>query len=194
MQSRRRKVLKMSEEAKPEVKPVAKKKPVKKPVKKAKPKVEARTKKQKTAVPTGKIAVVRVRGISGVRHDMRKTLRMLRLFRRNNCVVLENTPSNLGMIMKVKDFVTFGEIDDKTYQELVDKRGSDFKGREESSKGVIKYKNNFVKVGSRKIKPYFRLSPPRGGFERKGTKVSFKNGGVLGYREAKMADLIKKMI
>lgn len=182
----------MSEEAK---QPTADKpKPTKKKqVRKPKAAVK-KVKKQRTTLPKGKIAIIRIRGVSGVRHDIRKTLTMFRLFRKNNCVVIENSPSNLGMIIKIKDYVTFGEIDDKTYQLLVDKRGRDFKGREQSRNGKVKYDGHFVKVGSRKIKPYFRLSPPRGGFERKGTKVSFKNGGVLGYRGDKMAQLIKKMI
>lgn len=38
------------------------------------------------------------------------------------------------------------------------------------------------------------LHPPRGGFERKGIKVAFAAGGALGYRGAKMDDLIKRMI
>lgn len=176
----------MSEEAK---------QPKKVSIPKAKPKAAVKkVKKQKTVLPKGKIAIIRIRGVSGVRHDIRKTLTMFRLFRKHNCVVVENSPSTSGRIIKIKDYVTFGEIDDKTYQLLVDKRGRDFKGREQSRKGKVKYDTHFIKIGGRKIKPYFRLSPPRGGFERKGIKVSFKNGGVLGYRGDKMAQLIKKMI
>ena len=44
-----------------------------------------------------------------------------------------------------------------------------------------------------RIKP-FRLNPPRGGFERKGIKVSFNSGGALGYRGEKINSLIKKML
>ncbi|MBW2970579.1 hypothetical protein KY320_00300, partial [Candidatus Woesearchaeota archaeon] len=61
------------------------------------------------------------------------------------------------------------------------------------SKGKIKYKK-YITVNGKKLKPYFRLSPPRGGFERKGVKNSFKSGGAAGYRGSKMNELIKRMI
>lgn len=38
------------------------------------------------------------------------------------------------------------------------------------------------------------LNPPRGGWERKGIKKSFTEGGALGYRGAKMDDLLKRMM
>ena len=44
------------------------------------------------------------------------------------------------------------------------------------------------------FKPYFKLHPPRGGFERKGIKTPFSLGGVLGYRKEKMNDLVRKML
>ena len=40
----------------------------------------------------------------------------------------------------------------------------------------------------------FALSPPRGGFERKGIKASFSDKGALGYRADKINDLLKKMM
>ncbi|RME31743.1 hypothetical protein D6789_01850 [Candidatus Woesearchaeota archaeon] len=38
------------------------------------------------------------------------------------------------------------------------------------------------------------LHPPRGGWERKGIKKGFAEGGALGDRGAKMDDLIKRML
>ena len=43
-------------------------------------------------------------------------------------------------------------------------------------------------------KKYYRLHPPRGGLERKGSKKNFKDGGALGPRAEKINDLIKKML
>ena len=42
------------------------------------------------------------------------------------------------------------------------------------------------------VKPLFRLTPPRKGYE--GVKRSFQNGGALGYRGAKINDLIQRMM
>ena len=142
---------------------------------------------------SGRIAAIRLRGITGVKHDIKKTMEILRLYRKNYCVVLENKPSYLFMLKKVKDYVTYGEIDDNTYKMLIEKRGEVYRGREESYKGKIKYKN-FIVLDNKKLKPFFRLSPPRGGFERKGLKASFKQGGALGYRGDKIVKLIERMV
>ena len=44
------------------------------------------------------------------------------------------------------------------------------------------------------MKKFFRLSPPRKGFGRKGIKFAFTKGGALGYRGIKINDLIKRML
>ena len=138
-----------------------------------------------------KLAVVRIRGITGIKKSIKDTLNMLCLYHNNYCVVVND--SLLGMIKKTKDYVTWGEIDDETYRLLVEKRGEEFKGRETDTKKKISYKK-FIIINNKKYKKYFRLSPPRGGFERKGIKVPFTIGGALGYRKEKINELIKKMV
>lgn len=121
-----------------------------------------------------KVAVILVRGFLDMSEEVKDTMRRLNLQRKLCCVVVETTPSIQGMIDKVRNFVTFGEISDETYKLLVEKRGkTDVKG-------------NPV--------PFFRMHPPRGGFERKGIKKGFSAGGVLGYRGEAMNDLIRKML
>jgi large subunit ribosomal protein L30 len=134
-----------------------------------------------------------VRGITGIKTKIEDTLNMLRLYKYNYCSVLPNNPIYAGMLKKAKDYITWGEIDDETFKILVDKRGEEFHGREEDSKGKIKY-NDFVVANNKKIKKYFRLNPPRKGFERNGIKHSFQQGGALGYRGEKINDLIKRMV
>ncbi len=141
----------------------------------------------------GKIAIIRVRGPVDSSKEIRDTLDLLRLYRKNFCVVVEDSPSYKGMINKVKDYVTFGEIDDATYKELLDKRSEEYKGREKDTKGKIDYKK-YMEVDGKKIKPFFRLSPPKGGFGRKGIKISFTAKGALGNRKEKINDLLKRMI
>jgi large subunit ribosomal protein L30 len=139
-----------------------------------------------------KIAVILVRGTVGVFHEIKDTLLMLNLTRKNNCVVLNDTPINRGMLQKVKDYVTFGDITKETFKELVSKRGKEFKSRETDSKKKYSYK--FLEADGKKYKKYFTLNPPRKGFGRKGIKVSFKAGGALGNREGKINDLIMRML
>jgi large subunit ribosomal protein L30 len=140
-----------------------------------------------------KIAVIRVRGDVQLRKEQRDTLNLLRLYRKNYCTVVEDTPSYMGMIKKIKDFVTYGEIDEAVYDELLKKRGEEYSGRETDRKSKIKYTGYFLTNG-KKIKSFFRLSPPKKGFGRKGIKVSFKAKGALGYRADKINELLKRMI
>ncbi len=129
-----------------------------------------------------RLVVVLVRGMVRMTARVKDTLKMLNLTRKNGCVVLENNPVNKGMVTKVKDFVTWGEIDDKTFKELVEKRG-----KESSAKNVLE-------VNGKKYKKQFNLNPPRKGFGRKGIKLAFKIGGALGYRGEKINDLLERMI
>ncbi|MBW2966127.1 uL30 family ribosomal protein [Candidatus Woesearchaeota archaeon] len=128
--------------------------------------------------PEKKIAVIRIRGMIRIRKEVADTLNMLNLLRKNSCVIFNSSPSILGMLNKVKDYITWGEINDETLKLLREKRLEKTKDKE----------------GKEAEKRFFRLHPPRGGFERKGIKFSFKAGGVLGYRGDKINNLIQKMI
>ena len=153
------------------------------------------TKVPKTTEPkktSGKLALVLVRGVVNLSQSVKDTLNLLRLNKKNYCVVVENNPVNLGMIKKVKDFITWGEIDNDTFKELVSKRGEEFQARLTDRKEKYSYKS--LEIDGKKYKPYFRLNPPRKGFGRKGIKVAFKVGGGLGNRAEKINDLIRRML
>jgi len=140
------------------------------------------------------IAAIRVRGKVNRPEEIENTLTRLRLRRKNVCVLLPEKPEVIGMLKKVKDVVTWGEIDKKTLEELVTKRGR-LEGNKQIPKDQIqKIIEKLEKGEQTEIKPFFRLNPPRKGFERKGIKHSFKEGGALGYRREKINDLIRKML
>lgn len=129
--------------------------------------------KKKSAEGEGKkLAVIRVRGQIHVRHDMKCTLTMLKLYRPNYCVILDATDSNVGMVKKAKDYITWGEVSAETLDML-------------KKKAPLEPKSNLV---------VYNLHPPRGGYGRKGVKVAFVNKGALGYRGEKINDLILKML
>jgi large subunit ribosomal protein L30 len=139
-----------------------------------------------------KIAVVLVRGLVNVTHAIKDTLAMLKLTRKNTCIVVDNNPTMLGMIKKAKDYVTWGEISEETYKELVAKRGVLYLGPIQDSKKKYNYKT--LEIEGKHYKPYFRLNPPSKGFGRKGIKMPFNKGGGLGPRSDKMNDLILRML
>src|SRR3990172_2019334 len=157
-----------------EVKKAAKPAPAaeKKPAVEKKP-IEIR----KAVAPKGEyIAAILIRSLINKTPDQRKALDVLRLRSRHLCIVLKDTPSNRGMMHKVKDCVTYGEIDYTTFKLLKDKRGETRMDRE----------------GKAHMLPVFRLHPPRGGFERKGIKMPFSLGGALGDRGAQIKELIER--
>ena len=151
--------------------------------------------------------VVRVRGTLNIKPDIKYTMELLRLNRVNHCVVIPETVEYTGMIKKVKDYVTWGEIEGDVLSELITKRGkltgdnpitdsyvksnSDFKNIKEFAAAVTEGTVNYNTL--KDVKPIFRLSPPnKGGYE--GIKRSFQIGGALGYRGEKINDLLKRMI
>jgi large subunit ribosomal protein L30 len=149
-------------------------------------------------------AVIRLRGWVKTRKEIEDTLKMLRLKRNNHCVIVPETPQYKGMLKKVKDYVTFGEIDRETLIELLKKRGEVEGGRltEEVLKEITKFNKfeDFVDAllagkielkNFKKIKPVFRLNPPRKGLKSK--RLPFPKGD-LGYRGKKINELIRRMV
>ena len=119
----------------------------------------------KAAAGTGFLAVVRIRGATGVRRKARVALKQIALTRRNHCVLLPSNKTNLGILFLVKDFVTWGEASPDLIT-LLEKR-----------------------FGKRRV---FRLHPPRKGFKG-GIKTAFPKG-ALGYRGEKISELINSML
>jgi len=54
------------------------------------------------------LAVVRVRGVSGIRQDIKDTLNMLHLNRNCQATLVQNEPTNLGMLRKAKGQLAWG--------------------------------------------------------------------------------------
>ncbi len=138
------------------------------------------------------LAVILVRGTVKLTRKVKDTLLMLRLHRKNQCVIIKDNEINQGMLQKVKDYVTWGKIDQAIFKELVEKRGEEYLARTTDTKKKYTYKT--FNVDGKNYKPCFRLNPPKKGFGRKGIKVAFKAGGALGYRGEKINDLIKRML
>lgn len=115
-----------------------------------------------------KIAVIQIRGLVEVKQEIKDTLRMLNLQRKNSCVIIEDNQANRGMLKKCENHITYGEITEETIKELQQKRPT--------------------------TKKFYSLHPPKGGFERRGIKKPYNLKGALGNRGEKINDLIKKML
>ncbi|MCK5149983.1 uL30 family ribosomal protein [Candidatus Pacearchaeota archaeon] len=118
------------------------------------------------------ICLIRIKGQVGLKKKVEETLYRLRLRRKYACVVLDPTKEQLGMIKSVRNFIAFGEISEETYKKLVEARGK--------------------KDAEGKLKPFFRLHPPRKGIE---SKKHFGVGkGVLGDNKEKINELVERML
>jgi len=149
-------------------------------------------------------AIIRIRGVAKINHNIEYTMNNLKLTKKNHLVLYPEDNSIKGMLKKAEGYITWGEVDVETTERLLKKRGlikGDKKITEEFLK-EIKVKN-FKDLAERiqkgeslrnlGIKPVFRLNNPTKGFERKGIKKHFNEGGVLGYRGKKINELIRKM-
>lgn len=151
------------------------------------------------------IAIIRVRGSIKVKKDIEKAISLLNLTRVNHCVVYKDSKYLQGSLKKAKDYLTWGVISKEVFEKMLLKRGFVYT----KDNKLVSFKQNFSKdhaavvedlfstkksLKQYNIKPVFRLKPPSKGFERKGIKKSFVEGGVLGNRKEKINLLLKKMI
>lgn len=151
-------------------------------------------------------AAIRIRGTVNIKPDIKKTLQMLNLTRANHCVLIEETPSNKGMLYTAKDYITWGEVEKKTLTKLITQRGrlegdkpitedhlksaTSYKDIEKLADAIISKKFKYKEIPS--VKPVFRLNPPKKGYE--GIKKAYAKKGALGYRGQEINKLLEKML
>ena len=152
------------------------------------------------------LAVVRVRGKVNVRKEIEDTLKMLNLTRSCHATLIDDRPSYRGMLQKVQNQVSWGEVSKEVIVLLLKKRGRlignrrvtdeyarkiGFESIEELAEALYNLKVEFNKLPE--VKPVFRLHPPSKGYKGS-VKKSWKSGGVTGYRGEAINDLLKKMM
>jgi len=153
-------------------------------------------------------AIIRLRSGAEIKPAIRYTLELLRLHRVNHCVVVEGNAYYRGMLQNVKDYVAWGEISEESLLALFENRGR-LEGGDRLTEEYLRDKTDFESLKAlvqalytgeqkmrdlmmmSKIKPVFRLHPPRKG--HKGIKRSVKRGGELGYHGDKINALLHKM-
>ncbi len=151
-------------------------------------------------------AVIRLRGKGDLRAAVRDTLTMLHLTRQNHCIIVPNSPTYTGMLARVKDHVTWGEIDEQVLAKALLRRGraigdrpiddayvkahSKFKSIWDLSQAVAKGEATFKDV--KDLRPMLRLHPAVRGL--RGIKRGYNDGGDLGYRGKAINELIGRML
>ena len=130
----------------------------------------------------------------------------LKLNRVNHCVVLPMSATTNGMLQRVKDYVTWGELGHEALARLLFQKGEVVGGgrltdsfvKENSKYTSILSFAKAIDAGEAKLadvkglKPVVRLPPPRHGYES--TRRSYVDGGSLGYRGKEMEKLVDRML
>lgn len=150
------------------------------------------------------MVVIRLRGSIGVRREIVDTLHMLNLDAANNCVIIPENETYKGMLQKVRDMVTWGEVDAQTLATLLKKKlrlKGGTKVEESSLKQLTKFDSfesfaqalleGKVKLGDFPFEKTLRLRPPSKGF--KSTREFYPKGD-LGYRGKEINELLQRMI
>lgn len=150
-------------------------------------------------------AIVRVRGPVNVRYTIEDTMKLLRLHRVNHCVVVPETAHYKGMAQKVKDYVAYGNVDAETLAGMLKNRGR-LEGGDRLTEEYVKENTDYESIDAfaealvedkatlkdiPKLKPVFRLHPPRKGHA--GIKRTVQQGGVLGNHGENINVLLNKM-
>jgi large subunit ribosomal protein L30 len=114
------------------------------------------------------IAAVKVRGSIDADEKVTATFNSLNLDSTNQVILLKDEASSKGMLNKVKDYVTYGEVSEETVEALEERAGRDLEAGDTVN-----------------------LSPPSGGY--RSTKKNVNQGGSLGERQ-NLDELIQKMV
>jgi large subunit ribosomal protein L30 len=110
----------------------------------------------------------------------------------------------LGMLRRVKDEVAWTKADASIVKELLEKRGrktgykpitkpdlpNGYNSIDDLATAIAENKISMSKLGE--IKPWFALSPPKGGFKRK-TKTQYMQDGILG-DDGQLTEIVKRML
>jgi len=122
-----------------------------------------------------KLLVIRLRGQVDLHPDVKHTLKLLRLHKKFHAVLVDESPSILGMLRKISNYVTWGEIDKDTLAVLLERRGRlsgrrrltleyvqklGFRNFKELAEAILDGRISIKDL--KELKPVFRLHPPSG--------------------------------
>lgn len=149
--------------------------------------------------------VVRIKGQADVPHWATHTMTLLKLDKKYRATILPIKENTLGMLNKVKHYVSWTELDSTLAKELIDKKArksgyqkvtSDdlkelgFASSDELGAALSEGKATLSKL--KPLKPWFALAPPRYGFKRS-TKKLYGQKGILGQNK-ELGTIVRNMI
>ena len=149
--------------------------------------------------------VVSIKGQADVPHWATTTMELLKLEKKYRATILQAKDNTLGMLNKIKHYVSWIELDASLAKELLDKKArksgyqkinSDdlkalgFASTDELATALSEGKVMLSKL--KPLKPWFALAPPRYGFKRS-TKRLYGQKGILGENKD-LGTLVRNMM
>ncbi len=149
--------------------------------------------------------VVRIKGQADVPYWATTTMTLLKLDKKYRATILPAKDNTLGMLNKVKHYVSWVELDANLAKELIDKKARKagyqkitaadlkeigFSSTDELASALADGKATLSKL--KPLKPWFALSPPRHGFKRS-TKKLYGQKGILGQNKD-LGTLVRNMM
>ena len=65
------------------------------------------------------LAVIRIRGSVGLKKEIKDSFKIMKITRKNHCIVIPENKSTKGMLQKTKDWITWGEISDDVLKKMI---------------------------------------------------------------------------
>ena len=149
--------------------------------------------------------VVRIKGQADCPYWATTTMTLLKLDKKYRATILPAKENTLGMLNKVKHYVSWIELDAALAKELIDKKARKsgyqkitaedlkelgFASSDELASALSEGKATLSKL--KPLKPWFALAPPRYGFKRS-TKKLYGQKGVLGQNK-ELGNLVRNMM
>jgi large subunit ribosomal protein L30 len=137
------------------------------------------------------IVVIRIAGQVNLSEEIKEALSRIRLRKKYSATLLPETKENLKLLLRLRNFVSYGQINTETLAKLLATRGRPLKGSKMDAKKIMSEIEN-KPLNDLGIKPFFTLHPPRGGIDAK--KHAGESGkGVLGENK-KINELVERML
>jgi large subunit ribosomal protein L30 len=154
----------------------------------------------------GKLLVVNLHGLINVPGGTRATLIQLGIGRRFAATVVGDDDVSKGSVRLCKDYVAWSALDSELLTALLKSRGrvSNSKALDDEALKALGFKTHAdlaqailkgdasSRLASIGLRPFFGLSPPRGGFKRS-SRRQFREGGILG-ENPQLAEIVRRMI
>lgn len=151
------------------------------------------------------LVVINLHGAINSSTPVRKSLQELKVIRKFSASVVGDDAPTVGMLKLCKDYLAWSPVAAPLLADLLEKRGMvssshpldsaalkkiGYKKHEDLASKMVKDQLRLSAVEG--VLPFFRLSPPRGGF-RRSLRKQFKERGTLG-ENLELEEIVRRML